>query len=129
MSDPVRIPLRAVVVFHDRQIARHGGAAGFRDLALLEAACRPAVNRHAYASASLVELAAAYAFGIAKARAFVDGNKRTACVTAVTFLRVNGLVFRTDAIEGVRMMEDLAAGKVLENDFADWLARDVTPIG
>lgn len=127
MKEPVWVPLQAIVVIHDRQIARHGGASGLRDLALLEMGCARAMNLFAYGEASLAELAAAYAFGIAKAHAFVDGNKRTAFVTAVTFLRLNGLAFRPEPVEGVRMMEGLASGEVAETKFAEWLARGATP--
>lgn len=122
MSAPVWVPLGAVITFHDRQIARHGGAPGMRDLALLEAACARPLNRGAYGEGDLHALAAAYAFGIAKAHAFVDGNKRTAFVTTLTFLRLNGLQMRPDPEEGVRMMEDLAAGGMTEKPFAEWLA-------
>lgn len=121
MTAPVWVPLRAVITFHDRQIARHGGAPGMRDLGLLEAACGRPVNRSAYGETDLHRLAAAYAFGICKAHAFVDGNKRTAFVTTLTFLRLNGLKMRPGPAEGVRMMEDLAAGEVEEEAFADWL--------
>ena len=80
------------------------------------------------ARARLAQQAAAYAFGIAKAHAFVDGNKRTAFVTAVTFLRLNGYHFRPDPVEGVRMMEDLARGAVDEAQFSQWLAAGMTPL-
>jgi hypothetical protein len=40
MSDPIWVPLAAVYVIHDRQIARHGGASGLRDKTLLEAAVK-----------------------------------------------------------------------------------------
>lgn len=128
MISPLWVPLQAVLVIHDRQIARHGGAPGLRDIGLLEAACDRPRNRHAYGETAHAPLAAAYAFGIAKAHAFVDGNKRTAFVTAVTFLRLNGLAFRPDPAEGVRVMESLAAGEVSEAAFADWLAGDVRPL-
>ena len=121
MSGPVWVPLAAVVIIHDRQIARHGGAPGMRDSALLEMGCARAMNLAAYENAGLAEIAAAYAFGITKAHAFVDGNKRTAFVTATTFLRLNGYGFRPDPVEGVRMMEDLATDQVDEQAFADWI--------
>nr|MCU0912719.1 type II toxin-antitoxin system death-on-curing family toxin [Paracoccaceae bacterium] len=82
MSGPVWVPLAAIIVIHDRQIARHGGAPGLRDRALIEMGAARAMNAAAYGRTSLAEIAAAYAFGIAKAHAFVDGNKRTALVTA-----------------------------------------------
>lgn len=125
MKRPVWVPLAAVIAIHDRQIARHGGASGMRDKALLEMGCARAMNLAAYAEAELSEIAAAYAFGIAKAHAFVDGNKRTAFVTAITFLRLNGYSFRPEPAEGVRMMEDLASGDVSEADFATWLSEGV----
>ncbi len=128
MSGPVWVPLRAVLAFHDRQIVRHGGAAGMRDMALLESGCARPANLAVYGTPDLFELAAAYAFGIAKAHAFVDGNKRTAFVTAVTFLRLNGQGFRPDPAEGVRMMEDLASGEVSEEAFAKWLRKGAVPL-
>lgn len=128
MTDPIWVPIAAVIAIHDRQIARHGGTPGMRDLALLEMGCARAMNLAAYTDAGPAEIAAAYAFGISKAHAFVDGNKRTAFVTALTFLRLNGYSFRPNTIEGVRMMENLAAGEVIETDFAKWLSADMKRI-
>ena len=115
------VPLSALIVIHDRQIARHGGAPGTRDLALLEMGCARAMNLAAYGTPDPFDIAAAYAFGISKAHAFVDGNKRTAFVAAFTFLRLNGHPLRPDPREGVRMMEALASGETAEADFASWL--------
>jgi death-on-curing protein len=81
------------------------------------------VNKWQYESADTFECAAAYAFGIAKANAFVDGNKRTAFVTSVTFLRLNGWHFVTEAAEGVASMEGHASGEVSEENFSIWLER------
>ena len=127
MSDWIWVPLPALHIIHDRQIARHGGASGTRDPALLEMGCARALNRAVYEDADLFDIAAAYAYGIAKAHAFVDGNKRTAFVAAFTFLRLNGVFVRPDPGMGVRQMEDLASGDLTEEAFADWvrgLARD-----
>ncbi|WP_425465485.1 type II toxin-antitoxin system death-on-curing family toxin [Palleronia caenipelagi] len=118
------MPLAALHIVHDRQIARHGGAPGTRDTALLEMGCMRAVNLATYETPDVFDLAAAYAYGIAKAHAFVDGNKRTAFVAAFTFLRLNGIALRPDPGEGVRMMEDLAADLIAEADVAD-LLRDL----
>jgi len=128
LNQPVWVPLQAIVIIHDRQIARHGGAAGIRDIALLEAAVERPRNRLAYGTPRVEELSAAYAFGIAKAHAFVDGNKRTAFVTAATFLRLNGHALRPDLFDGVRAMEALASGEMSEAAFAEWLARLMVPI-
>lgn len=128
MSEPEWVPLQAVLIIHDRQIARHGGASGMRDIQLLEAAMERPRNKVAYGEPSLEELAAAYAFGIAKAHAFVDGNKRTAFVTCATFLRLNGFGLRPDPLDGVRAMEDLASGLMSEESFAVWLSKLMIPV-
>lgn len=117
------MPIEAVYIVHDRQIARHGGAAGLRDSNLLETACARPLNKAEYGEVDVFTLAAAYAFGIAKAHAFVDGNMRTAFVISVTFLRLNGYTFRAEPRKGVAMMEDIATGAVTEVDFAKWLQK------
>ena len=121
MTAPVWVPLHAVTTIHDRQVARHGGAQGLRDLGLLENALARPLNAHVYGETAIDALGASYAFGLAKAHAFVDGNKRTAFVTAVTFVRLNGWTFRPSPIDGVHTMEGLAAGEVSETAFAAWL--------
>jgi death-on-curing protein len=86
------------------------------------------VNKWQYENAETFGCAAAYAFGVAKAHAFVDGNKRTAFVTSVTFLRLNGWHFVTEPVEGVTFMEDLASGAVSEESFRNWLEQSSTKI-
>ena len=121
MSEPIWVPTRAVHIIHDRQIARHGGASGLRDEGLLQGALQRPINKWQYENADNFGCAAAYAFGIAKAHAFVDGNKRTAFVTSITFLRLNGWHFVIEPAEGVTFMEDLASGAVSEERFKKWL--------
>jgi death-on-curing protein len=98
--------------------------------------CRPASRRYdrgsnlgVYGTRDVFDLAAAYAFGVAKAHTFIDGNKRTALVAAFTFLRLNGYAFRPEPYTGVRMMEDLAASTVSESDFAKWLRTNASSLG
>ena len=126
MTAPIWVPNRAVFIIHDRQIARHGGASGLRDEGLLQGALQRPINKWQYENSDTFGCAAAYAFGIAKAHAFVDGNKRTAFVTSVTFLRLNGWHFVTDTAEGVTFMEDLASGAVSEESFRNWLEHSST---
>ena len=121
MSAWVWVPLAALHVIHDRQISRHGGASGTRDPALLEMGCTRPINLAAYDDPDVFEIAAAYAYGIAKAHAFVDGNKRTAFVAAFTFLRLNEVFVRPNPAVGVRKMEGLASDHVSEEEFAAWL--------
>jgi len=128
LTAPIWVPQHAILIIHDRQIARHGGASGIRDLTLLESAIEWPRKKNSYGETDLQTLAAAYAVGIAKAEAFVDGNKRTAFVTAATFLRLNGFGLRPDPLDGVGAMEDLAAGTLSEDIFAGWLAKLIVPV-
>ena len=81
------------------------------------------VNKWQYDDADTFECAASYAFGIAKAHAFVDGNKRTAFVTSATFLFLNGWHFEAEPSKGLAFIEGLASDEVSEEDFKNWLER------
>jgi death-on-curing protein len=115
------VELDVVFAVHDRQIAEHGGLDGVRDLGALESALARPRNAAAYGEPDAGDLAAAYAFGLARGHAFMDGNKRTTWVTARLFLADNGLRLRVAASEAVRMVEGLAAGTVDEARFAGWI--------
>ena len=74
-----------------------------------------------YATPSLFDLAAAYAYGIVKNHPFLDGNKRAGFMAAYTFLGVNG--FRLDAPEEEALLQTLAlaAGETDAEEFSAWL--------
>lgn len=123
MDDPIWISIELVLAIHRRQLAEHGGADGVRDANLLNSAlARP---RHLFAynepTPDIPEMAAAYAFGIAKNHAFIDGNKRTAYVVCRTFLVLNGFDMTAPALERYEMFLKLAEGSVSETELATWL--------
>ena len=120
-DDPRWVPLAAVRAIHDRMVSRHGGTPGVRDAALIEMGCARPLNLWAYKEPDLFDLAGGYAFGIAKAHGFVDGNKRTAFQTAFVFLYMNGVDLDVPNAEVVLYMEGLADGTVPEAEFAAWL--------
>lgn len=113
---------RDVEAFHATQIAEFGGLAGLRDAGALESALARPLNRVAYGKPSLFELAAAYAFGIARNHPFVDGNKRTAFVASAVFLEINGRSFRASEEDVVVTFLALAAGEMTEARLAKWFA-------
>jgi death on curing protein len=117
-----------IEAMHDEQIAEHGGASGLRDTGLLESALARPLNLWAYAEPNVFELAAAYAFGIAKNHPFVDGNKRTAFLAAYLFLRLNGWRLAASQDEAVRVVLLLAAGDIGETEFAKWLESNTETI-
>ena len=66
--------------------------------------------------ADIVEIAAAYLFYICRNHPFVDGNKRTAMVAAIVFLRLNGIEPLPDSAEWEKLMLDLAASKITRDE-------------
>ncbi len=105
---------------HLEQLAEHGGDAGVRDVGLLASAMARPQNLALYGTPDAADLAAAYAFGIARDHPFVDGNKRTAAVASETFLALNGYALRASDAELVVAMVALAAGELSEAELADW---------
>lgn len=126
MSEPIWIPREMVLAMHLRQLAEHGGGQGVRDDGLLDSALQRPQNKLAYESSDLAELAAAYAFGIARNHPFIDGNKRTALVTSFTFLYVNGLKVITSQEENTKKFMALAKGTIEEKELADWFKQNTS---
>ena len=118
--EPVWLDERLALAIHDRQLAEHGGGAGVRDAGLLASALTRPQNRWAYGDVDAAELAAAYAYGIARNHPFVDGNKRTAWVLARVFLAMNGHELTFSANEAIAVMLALAAGELSEAELAEW---------
>ena len=127
-TEPLWISYEQAVAIHSRQLRRFGGAPGLRDEGMLRSALERPVNKWRYEQASLAELAAAYAFGLAKNHAFVDGNKRIAFMAMMTFLIKNGIAFAPDPAHATAIILSLAAGEVGEEGLTRWI-RDNWPAG
>jgi len=124
MDDPIWISLELATAIHQRQLAEHGGADGVRDAGLLDSALGKPRHLFAYTdpTPSIPRLAAAYAFGISRNHAFIDGNKRTAYVVCRVFLLLNGYDLTAPPIERYTTFLKLAAGELGEDELAGWLS-------
>jgi death-on-curing protein len=122
------ISLHTILAIHDEQLAEHGGSSGVRDMGLLESALARPLNRAAYSESDVFDLAAAYAFGIARNHPFIDGNKRTAYVAAELFLLKHGYELVSEDADCVITMLSFAEGAVSEETFAAWLRERSTTI-
>ena len=121
MTEPKWLTVAQVIDIHEEQLVLFGGPAGIRDSGLLESALARPKNRWAYEQGELPDLAAAYAFGIARNHPFVDGNKRAAFASLMVFLRYNGVAFAPPTAEATAIIFDLAASTVDETDLARWI--------
>lgn len=126
MTEPLWLTAELVIDIHAEQLALFGGPEGIRDIGMLESALMRPVNQFAYGQTDMAALAAAYAFGIARNHPFVDGNKRAAFLTMITFLRLNGIGFAPSEALAAAAILALAAGEVDEAGLTRWI-RDNWP--
>ena len=120
------LTLDEALLLHEELIGAFGGAAGVRDLGLLESALfRPRTGYYT----DLLEMAAALFESLLMNHAFVDGNKRVAFFGVDTFLRINGFKIvvssKTAHQELISMLENQQANKISLEKF---LRRYVVPL-
>ena len=122
------LSVEIVKAIHDAALTNYGGLQGLREEALLHSAV--AAPQATYGGqtvyADLVEVAAAYLFYIASNHAFLDGNKRTAMMAAIVFLRINGLQTAPDSPDWYALMDDLGNGRLSRDKTTEGLRALVT---
>jgi death-on-curing protein len=123
MTEPVWITVDDCLSFHDKLLARFGGAGGVRDMGLLDSALARPRHLFAHGAPTLFDMAAAYAHGIVRNHPFIDGNKRSGLLAAALFLETNGVPFVATEEEATAQMLALAAGAITAEAFAAWLTR------
>lgn len=119
---------RVALALHAEQLRAWGGAQGIRDEGLFESAIARPRNLAGYGEPNASDLAASYAYGLAKNHPFIDGNKRTALVVCETFLIDNGRGLIASDAELAVLFEALAAGELAEDELAGWLRERIQPI-
>lgn len=108
-----------VIEIHDFILAHEPGLVGYQDAGRVEATLARVDNRILYEQMNdIFQIAAAYAVSIARGHVFADANKRTALVTALTYLDMQGVnLKRTQKLEDI--MVDVAEGTLDLDDLAD----------
>jgi death on curing protein len=121
MKAPVWVRRDVVLAVQEMLLAEHGGAAGIRDEGMLDSALGRPENLFAYGKPTIFELAASYAFGLAKNHPFIDGNKRIGFATGILFLELNGYRFTATEVDAVLKTLALAASEMTESAYATWI--------
>jgi death-on-curing protein len=123
-----------VLLTHETQIARYGGSTGIRDMGLLASALAMPQTSFGgtYLHSDHYEMAAAYLFHIVSNHPFIDGNKRTGTVAALTFLDMNGYWFGEkdidmldDALEALVL--SVASGETRKDEIATFFRKYCPP--
>jgi len=113
-DDCVHLTVETVLEIHAEALKNFGGSRGLRDEGLLASAVFAPQSTFGGKSAfgDIVEVAAAYLFYLCGNHPFVDGNKRTAMVAAIVFLRLNGIAAKPDSEQWEKLVLDVAAGRI-----------------
>jgi death-on-curing protein len=127
VSEPYFLSFEQVQEIHQEAIKEFGGTLGIRDRGALDSAIFHPQNVYFYGGGDLCDIAAAYAYHIAEAQAFLDGNKRSAVGAALTFLEGNGI--RTDCGSQplYEAMIAIAEKRLSRTDLADLLRQLLRP--
>lgn len=101
-----------------------------RDIVMLEAAeARPAASAFGQdAYPTLEEKAAALLHSIARNHPFTDGNKRTATVSMLFMMQVNGARVMWDAVEALDVIVRVAENQIDVPVLANWLVKQMHPV-
>jgi death-on-curing protein len=123
MKEPCFLTLAEILEIHRNQIELYGGELGIRDIHLLQSAlAQPEASFGGeWLHADLFEMASAYAFHICQNHPFVDGNKRTALVAAIAFLKMNDIPILDPHQQLLTAMLKMANGHLNKKEFAEAL--------
>ena|ERR1700683_1407112 len=125
------LTLGEAVELHRVILEQTGGAAGIRDLGLLDSAlAQPkATFGGTDLHATVSDKAAALCVSLVQNHPFVDGNKRIGHAAMETFLMLNGLEVHASIDEQERVMLEIASGIRRRAEVAEWLRGVTRPIG
>ena len=73
----------------------------------------------------IVDMAAAYTFGVVRNHPFVDGKKRTGFLVGVLFLEMNGYRFTASEEGSAEAVLSLAGGTLDESGYSAWMHANV----
>ncbi len=125
---PEWLSKRTIHYLHRRAIVDFGGHMGVVNEEDLEAAPARPQHKHAYENPDLAALASAYGFAPARSHCFTDGNKRIAMLAVDVFLQINGHELIAPEPEPFIMMTRLASGEIDENELAEWIRVNLSPL-
>lgn len=122
------LTVEQVIDFHTEIINELGGAHGIREMGLLISAMEmPKASMFGeFLHISIYDKAAAYLYHIVCNHPFIDGNKRSGLVAALTFLEVNSVILEYDENQLEELVIKVADGKADKAVVADFFLRNHT---
>jgi death on curing protein len=119
----VKITKRQILQFHDFVLRQHGGLQGIREPGYLDLIIdKPFTDYFGEEQyPGIFMKAAVYWHGIAASYCFSDGNKRTATMTALIFLQLNGYVLKANNDELFEIAITVATSEISLEELAKWI--------
>jgi death on curing protein len=119
------LTMEQVIDFHAEILKEFGGAEGIRDIGLLISAIEmpKAALFGEFLHTSIYEKAAAYLYHIICNHPFIDGNKRSGLVAALTFFEANGITLTYDAHQLEDLVVQVAKGEADKALIADFFCK------
>ena len=118
-----------VISIQAETAAIEGGDSGLRDAGLLESAVAMPMASYGghYLHPDVPAMAAAYLFHICQANAFVDGNKRTAVLAMIVFIRANHWEINASRKELLDITLQVAQSTISKDDLIQWVRSMTKP--
>jgi death on curing protein len=128
-SEPLWLSIEQIVEINQFAVEATGEPFYVRDMGLLEMAQAKPVNHWHYGQHDIAALSVQVLFGIAKAHAFEQGNKRTGFIASVAFLNINDYdLIAPDSVNMADAIVDVIKNPGLEAKFTDIWRAGVIPI-
>jgi death-on-curing protein len=127
MKEITFLSIDNVMLLHSDTIAMEGGQAGLRDHGLLDSAVAMPRQQFGgvYLHKDLPAMTAAYLFHVAQNHPFYDGNKRTAAMAVLAFLRLNDVSRLPEPQKLEIVTRQVAAGELSKDELTDWVRRQI----
>lgn len=124
------ITVKDVLLLHQMQLNAFGGSHGLRDIGLLQAAVMRAQATFDGVDLykTIFDKAAALVHSLLMNHQFVDGNKRTAMFSMMTFLELKGYQFVAEQKEIVNYALYIETSQPEIEEISAWLAKHTTKV-
>ena len=119
----LRLSVEQVIKLHSQIIKETGGSMGIRDMGLLESAVNAPFQSFGGCDVypTIYQKAARLGFGLAQNHAFIDGNKRIAAHSLLTFLSLNGIEIECTEFDLFFIFFKLASSEVTFEELTVWI--------
>lgn len=122
MDQPYFLSMEQILRLHASLIETYGGAAGIRDVGLLQSAL--AMPQASFGGQVLhptvFDQASAYLYHLVQNHPFIDGNKRIGAAAALVFLAMNDIQIASDEDGLVALTLSVACGETGKTTIAQW---------